>query len=523
MLVPSLVTLAIVFGAVFIYIYVIAPRLNPLRRAENFISQNMVEEAILEYKKILDSRPNDFTVHWKLAKIYYDQKQFDESLLHLEEIIRIGTFTVEVQKSKVLKMLADLYLRRDDSAKVFQNYFELLKTNPTDEDALYHVAFILLGQEYFDAALRHFERLMKVGRKDFEVLFGAGIASFQIQKTEEAAEYFKLAVELNPRSDVANLAMAIVLYHRHDLKGAMKSARAVIDGSDDPEAVFVAKRLYGIFAVQGKKPAEGAAMLEEALNDARGRGKEEEAATLLYDLGFAMREAGMIDQAYEYWNQLYQIDRGYKNVQHLTTLLRKDMDALQKGAGRDREEEGMLNEYKQEWLNSVIPQDFLWNACGLKSPEKIDIGGYLYGARDAKEEPAGTKKAGGSASAQSIDALFDLDTENFRIVANRVVVKLGYRIDEILPTYRESDGVDFMAYHQATKDKTLVWFRRWNNLRVSDITIRNFAQAVNDTKSKAGLFITTSELTDAAREAASRISKVRIVLPDELAQVLASL
>lgn len=522
MLVPSLVTLAIVFGAVFIYIYIVAPRINPLRRAENFISQHMVEEAILEYKKILDARPNDFTVHWKLARIYYDQKQYDESLLHLEEIIRIGTFTVEVQKSKVLKMLAELYLLRDDTAKVFQNYYELLKTNPTDEDALYHVAFILLGQEYFDAALRHFERLMKVGRKDFEVLFGAGIAAFQLQKTEEAAEYFKQAIELNPRSDVANLAMAIVLYHRHDSKGAMKYVRIIIDNSDDPEAVFVAKRLYGIFALQGRKPVEGAAMLEEALNEARGRDKGEE-AMLLYDLGFVMREAGMIDQAYEYWNQLYQLDRGYKNVQHLITLIRKDMDTSPKAMARDREEESMLNDYKQEWLNTVVPHDFLWNACGLKSPTRIDIGGYLHGARDAREEPTGTKKTGGGASAQSIDALYELDTENFRIVANRVVAKLGYRVDEILPTYRESDGVDFMASQISTKDKTLIWFRRWNNLRVSDITIRNFAQAVNDTKSKAGLFITTSELTDAAREAASRLSKVKIVLPDELAQVLASL
>ena len=142
MLVPSLVTLAIVFGAVFIYIYIVAPRINPLRRAENFISQHMVEEAILEYKKILDARPNDFTVHWKLARIYYDQKQYDESLLHLEEIIRIGTFTVEVQKSKVLKMLAELYLLRDDTAKVFQNYYELLKTNPTDEDASSSVGLV---------------------------------------------------------------------------------------------------------------------------------------------------------------------------------------------------------------------------------------------------------------------------------------------------------------------------------------------------------------------------------------------
>ena len=96
-------------------------------------------------------------------------------------------------------------------------------------------------------------------------------------------------------------------------------------------------------------------------------------------------------------------------------------------------------------------------------------------------------------------------------------------MDEILPSYREADGVDFLAVDPATRDKTLVWVRRWRDLRVSEIPLRNFAQAVNDAKAKQGLFITTSELSSVGEDAVKRLSKVRVVAPEELGNTLAGL
>src|SRR4030042_2501433 len=464
MLVPSLIALVVVLGLVLAYVYILAPRLNRLSRANIYLSQNLVDEAILEYKKILDNNPNDFVVHWKLANILFSRNQIDEGMLQLEEILRIDKYNYEVEKAKVERKLAEVDLAREEILKAFQNYFDILKGFPGDREALYHVAFILLGQEYFELAQRYFERLVKLGEKDFEILFGAGIASYQNQKASEPGEYFKEALVLDAHSDVANLAMAFAQQRKGDYKSALNHARKIIDGSSDENAVFIARRLYGILCVQAKQPAEGVKMLEGLLAYARKNDMSDEVVVILYDLGFAALPAEMKDLAYEYWNQLYQLDRGYRNIQYLTTQLRKEMDTTVKPG--DKETEEPVTDPAEEWLQEAFSANFLWNNCGLKSEKEVDLDPVLAAARAESARDDGYspgKSESSTLAAEKIEAFFNLDVENFRIIANRAVGKLGYRVDEILPTYREGDGVDFMAITVPGKEKTLVWGRRWKD------------------------------------------------------------
>jgi restriction endonuclease Mrr len=98
--------------------------------------------------------------------------------------------------------------------------------------------------------------------------------------------------------------------------------------------------------------------------------------------------------------------------------------------------------------------------------------------------------------------------------------KLGIVIDDILTTYRESDGVDFMGHTKDNKLKTLVWVRRWKGTQIGEIPIRNFAQAINDMKAKQGYFVTTSGLTAAGEAVLGDMGKVIVIYPDELAKLL---
>jgi tetratricopeptide (TPR) repeat protein len=524
MLVPILITLVIVLGMVLIYIYVLAPRLNPLNRADSFLSQNLVDQAILEYRKILDNNPNDFVVHWKLANIYFDRNQFDEGVIHLEEVLRINKFNYEVEKADVERRLGEAYLLREDVLKAFINFFDMLKSLPGDTEALYHVAFILLGQGYFDMAQRYLERLIKTGEKTFEIYFGAGIASYQNQKANEPVEFFKEALAFDSHSDIANLAMAFAQHRKRDFKAALNYARMIIDNSGDENALFVARRFYGIVCVQAKRPGEGVKVLEILLDYARKNDMADEVAVILYDLGFTALHAEMTEMAYECWNQLYQLDRNFRNIQHLTTMLRREMDSSSRLAGREGEESVM--DYAEDWLRDTFPPNFLWDICGLRAEKAVELGGVLAAARADMARDDGTSQKSNGASglaADKIDAFCSLDNENFRIIANRAVGKLGYRVDEILPTYREGDGVDFMAYSLANKDKTLIWVRRWKDIRISEIPLRNLAQAVNDAKAKQGVFVTTSELTDAGVASVERLSKVRVIYPEELGNILIEL
>jgi len=427
-----------------------------------------------------------------------------------------------VSKAEVFRRLGKAYLMRNETEKAFGVYFEVLKIYPTDQESLYHVSFIALGSEYYDVAFRNFVRLAGQNSKNFEILFGAGMAAYQSHKTDEAVGYFRDALGLEPHSDIGNLAMAFALYRKKDFKTAINYVKMIVDNSKDEDALFVARRLLGYLNIQGKKNQDGVKVFEELLRDARGRNAEDEVIPLLYDLGFACLMAEQTDHAYEYWNELYQLDRGYKNVQVLATLLRKEMDATGKGQRRES-----VTDYYEDWINGAFPQEFLWNICGLRTEKALDLKRVIASAKvSVKGEGGGFAGRGidDSDLYERLDGFFNLDVENFRIVSNRVVSKLGYNVDEILLTYRENDGVDFMARSVEDKNqRALVWVRRWKGVQVGEIPLRNFAQAINDVKANLGLFITASDLTPAGEAASTRLSKVTVIFPEKLADLLANL
>jgi tetratricopeptide (TPR) repeat protein len=521
MLVPVLISAVIILGFIFIYLYYLSPRFNPLNRADIYLNQNLIDQAMAEYDKITEKDPFNPVAHYRLGLIYISLNQVDKGMDQLEQVVRINKYGNEVKKIDVERKLAETYIFFDRTAEAFQLFSDIIKMTPGDTKALYHVAFILLGQEYFELAQKYFDRLAMLDERNFEILFGAGIACYQNQKVNEAIDYFKEALSIDPHSDIANLAMAFAQQKKRDYKAALNYARMVIDTSPDESARFIAKRLFGILSVQAQKPSDGVKALEEALGYARKKSMNEEAALILYDLGFAALHTEMTELAYEYWNQLYLLNREFKKIQILTPMLRKEMDS-KVGARADPKS---VIEYSEEWLRDAFPENYIWSICGLKSARVIDLGPGLAaaGSESAHEDASDRKKLPSSIAADNLNALIRLDAENFRIIAGRVAVKLGYIIDEILPTYRESDGVDFLAHSQSSNEKALVWVRRWKDIQIGEIPFRNLAQAVNDAKADQGIFITASELTQASENALKGLPRVRVVSPAELGNLLVGL
>jgi tetratricopeptide (TPR) repeat protein len=517
-----LIPIIIILGAIVYYIYYLSPRINPLNKAESFLKENMIDEAIFEYRKILDIDPGNFLVHYKLGTIYFNTDEVDQGVIHYEEVMRINKFTFEVEKVTVMRKLAESYLLRDEVEKAFQYYLDIVSLFPNDREALFHISFISLGQELFELARKHFDRLVKVAKKSFEIYFGAGMASYQEQKNNDAANYFKEALLVDPHSDIGNLAIAFTLQRMRNYKTAVNYLKLVIKNTEDVNAEFIARRLLGVIQVQWGMFSEALNTFQDLMDYANKNQMMEEQATLFYDLGFAALKAEKTEQAYEYWNQAYQHDRGYRNVKKLITILRREMDvSTTKKQDPDRE---TPEDFVESWIRDAFPENFIWEICGLKSEDEIDLRNVRITTRvstDKSTAAAGSESVGKSSGPEeALDRFLNMDLENFRIAANRVALKLGYSVDEILNTYKEADGVDFMSHSLASNSKCLIWVRRWKGTTVGEIPLRNFAQAINDLKAAEGLFISTTELTGSAEKALKRLSKVTVVSPEQLRGLL---
>lgn len=521
MLVFILIITVVILGAMVFYIYFVAPRINPQNRAQNFLDENRVEEAIVEFKKVLESQPYDINILWKLSELYISQGKFDQAATLLEKIVGINMYSAEVKKIDVLKNLAQIYLKRSEKGRAFEKYYEILRDYPNDPEALFQVGFMALGQESFDIAFKHLDLLAKLEKKRLDVFFGAGMAALQSQRSTEALVFFKEALSVDPLSEITNIAMAFTLNKRKDFKTATNYAKMVVDNSNDPGALFVAKRLLSMLYIEAKKAPQSIKLLEELKESSSESGWTEELKVVYYDLGFAYLLDDKTAQAYDCWNQLYQLDREFRNIQDLITRLRKEMD--EKAGAKFDDAKSVLTEI-DGWKNRFFPANFVWNICGLKSNSGIDIEGIIApfrhsGVSEKKYSDDSTMKK--DAGDDDLDRLYKLDAENFRRVAYRICEKLGLVIDDILTTYKDADGVDFMAHlKESSKTKVLVWVRRWKGASVGEIPLRNFAQAINDLKAQQGYFITTSPLTQAGESSLNNLGKVKVVYPEEVAGLI---
>jgi tetratricopeptide (TPR) repeat protein len=507
----TILTLMIVFLAGFAYyIFYLKPRLDPSNKAQEMIKNRRYKDAVIEYKKILDNKPFDFVTHYRLANIYLKMNEEDQAAIHLQRVIEINQFNYEVDKLDVQKKLAKIANDRDDIEVAFGYYYEILKMYPADYDAMYNVAFITLGHEEFDIAQKYFDRLVKNKTNNFEIMFGAGICSFQNQKINEAVDMFKYAVGMRPESEIANLAMILALMKKKDFRSAMIYANKLLGIAEDIYVKYIAYRCVAFLELHLKRYDDSVRKFEELLEFVKKNELQEEINLVLYDIGFACVKAEYTKRAYEYWNEISGSVHGFRDIQELVIMLRRELEnASMPVAGADS-----ISDKIDDWIESPFPIDFLWGICGLKSNKTFPIRDYLVSTKvvadsDPEYADVGYMK-------DLVERFSSLDTENFRIIANRLVNTMGYKVEQIMPTYRESDGIDFLAIKKDTKEKAFVWVRRWKKTRVGEIPLRNFAQMVNDMKASVGLFITTTNLTDEAQGTVKNLSKVKVIQPEEL-------
>ena len=120
--------------------------------------------------------------------------------------------------------------------------------------------------------------------------------------------------------------------------------------------------------LQNRKPDEAVKVFEDILGEARKNDNLDQIIVLLYDIGFACLRAEKTDQAYEHWNNLYQLDRNYKKVKQLITSLRQEMDL------EVQEQAKIIGisviDFIDDWIEDAFPPGYIWDICGLKSKEK---------------------------------------------------------------------------------------------------------------------------------------------------------
>ena len=118
-------------------------RVALLRHAETFLGQGKLDQAIAEYRRIVDDQPRDWNTANVLGDLYLQAGQIDKA---------VGEYT----------RIADSLSQEGFLSKAGALYKKILKIKPDHEHSLMQVADILGMQKLYADARAHLTTLMEL-------------------------------------------------------------------------------------------------------------------------------------------------------------------------------------------------------------------------------------------------------------------------------------------------------------------------------------------------------------------------
>ncbi|MCC6275419.1 MAG: restriction endonuclease [Leptospiraceae bacterium] len=162
-----------------------------------------------------------------------------------------------------------------------------------------------------------------------------------------------------------------------------------------------------------------------------------------------------------------------------------------------------------------FPNERFYELSGLRSSDTFNIRGIV------NEDGKKITNQIGLIGVDKMTRFNSLKGTAFKNTCTRMIMALNYRVSREMP-YLESDGANYIGTNMADRDiKALFRIRKWKNVKISDVFLRDLLSAVNDLSVDKGFIIGAAELTPGAKKVFSANSdQIVIVNGKELEELL---
>jgi len=268
-----------------------------MTRGEDYVTEGRYEEAVIEFKSVLQIDPNDAKAHFGLAHAYFRVKKPREGFWELRETVRLDPANhdakLEFSQLAILPANHDAKLEFSQLAILAGEKEEALRqsTSVVEADPSNVHAHLVRGQaldslDRRDEALASYEQALTVAPESETAMRVVAKARSQREKYQEAEELYTKLTELYPNYEnyiakgrlMRKLGPERVDEHEAILKKALEAAEAE---ERTQGYIYLASFYYRL-----DRKDESFALLED------GIAKEEETLDLIYLLARLHRAEG---------------------------------------------------------------------------------------------------------------------------------------------------------------------------------------------------------------------------------------
>ncbi|MGR3301105.1 MAG: tetratricopeptide repeat protein [Candidatus Scalindua sp.] len=193
---------------------------NPITlyvKGKSFIDKKDFSQALLQFKKIVETQPDFLSPHYDLARIYFVMGDNDKAV---EEYKR--TAELDPKDASAHLSIGNIYSRQGKNDEAIAEYKQFLAMAPDSPIGYNELAYNYAESETnLDEGLEYALKAARLAPKDASILDTLGWVYFKKGNLEKALENLKSAVESGPNSPTIRYHLGMAHYRNSDLNNAL--------------------------------------------------------------------------------------------------------------------------------------------------------------------------------------------------------------------------------------------------------------------------------------------------------------
>jgi len=177
--------------------------INAFKQSYVFEKKGEYKKGIEELKKAYDA--NSYEINVRLGWLNYQAGVFTESIAHYQKALNIMPYSEEAKFGLILPKAA---MGKWD--EVVTLYKKILINSPNNTIANYRLGLIYYGKKEYNAALKHFEKVVNLYPFGYDGLLMLAWTNLQIGKLREAKVLFNKVLMYSPGDKSATEGLKLI-------------------------------------------------------------------------------------------------------------------------------------------------------------------------------------------------------------------------------------------------------------------------------------------------------------------------
>ena len=198
-------------------------RMALMAMGDFYLKQELWTKAKQFYTQAATKDPENYDIHFALAKIDIQLNQINDAQGHLRQMQKINPASVE---AKVLQ--AGILVEKEEYDKAIEVYKDVLKTRESDYETRISLAKVLMEKKEFAQALQELVQAYKYNADYYYTYYYMGLANRGVGDLAESERNLNKAIELMPKFYKAHYELGLTLLHKDEVgKGTAEMKQAL--------------------------------------------------------------------------------------------------------------------------------------------------------------------------------------------------------------------------------------------------------------------------------------------------------